>query len=97
MTKDTADADDLFYVLSFGGEVTGRIPAHPSGTCESTEPEVQIISTATSGEGPISQRRQLSRFPSSLPVCNGRWVGLVIAATPVERGTYLSFSNDLSI
>lgn len=50
VTKDLGSADDLFYVLSFGGEVTGPILAHPSGSCESTESEVQVISTATSGE-----------------------------------------------
>lgn len=39
-----------YFVLSFGGEVTGPILANANGSCEPAASEVQVISTSTSGE-----------------------------------------------
>lgn len=48
MTKN--DATDVYFVLEFEGETTGPILAHDSTSCDSTQSEVQKISTSTSGE-----------------------------------------------
>lgn len=46
-----AEDNSTFFVLSFGGEVTGPILANANGSCEPAVSEVQVISTSTSGEG----------------------------------------------
>ncbi len=45
-----ADTNDVHFVLEFEGETTGPILAHDSASCDSTQSEVQKISTSTSGE-----------------------------------------------
>lgn len=45
----SSNGNSTYFVLSFGGEVTGPILANANDSCEPAVSEVQVISATTSG------------------------------------------------